>query len=84
MLGFEEIIFIIILAIVILTPEKLTEFAREIGKIYAEYQKVKKMVELEVIYGIPSDEKLREEMEKKFKELELEVEKLKASKSPPR
>ncbi|MEM4702752.1 MAG: sec-independent translocation protein MttA, partial [Archaeoglobaceae archaeon] len=70
--------------IVILTPEKLTEFAREIGKIYAEYQKVKKMVELEVIYGIPSDEKLREEMEKKFKELELEVEKLKASKSPPR
>ncbi|MEM4523676.1 MAG: sec-independent translocation protein MttA [Archaeoglobaceae archaeon] len=84
MLGFEEIVFIIILAIVILTPEKLTEFAREIGKIYAEYQKVKKMVELEVIYGIPSDEKLREEMEKKFKELELEVEKLKASKSPPR
>ncbi|MCS7118446.1 MAG: twin-arginine translocase TatA/TatE family subunit [Archaeoglobaceae archaeon] len=83
MLGFEEIIFIAILALVILTPEKLTEFAREVGKIYAEYKKAKRMIELEVLYGIPSDEKLREEMEKKFKELEIEVEKFKVSKYPP-
>lgn len=84
MLGFEEIIFIAIIALLILTPEKLVEFAREIGKIYAEYKKTKRMIELEVLYGVPSDEKLKEEMEKKYRELELEVEKLKASKSPPR
>lgn len=84
MLGFEELILIAILALVILTPEKLTEFAREIGKIYAEYKKAKRMIELEVLYGIPSDEELREEMEKKFRELEIEAEKLRASKSPPR
>lgn len=84
MLGFEELIFIAIIALVILTPDKLTEFAREIGKIYAEYKKAKRMVELEVLYGVPSDERLREEMEKKFKELAMEAEKLKSSKSPPR
>ncbi|MFN3383454.1 MAG: twin-arginine translocase TatA/TatE family subunit [Archaeoglobaceae archaeon] len=84
MLGFEEIILIAIIALVILTPEKLTELAREIGKIYAEYKKAKRMIELEVLYGIPSDEKLREDMERKFKELELEAEKLKSSRSPPR
>ncbi|MEM1957456.1 MAG: twin-arginine translocase TatA/TatE family subunit [Archaeoglobaceae archaeon] len=84
MLGFEELIFIAIIALVILTPEKLTEFAREIGKIYAEYKKAKRMIELEVLYRVPSDEKLREEMEKKFKELEIEAEKLRSLKSPPR
>ncbi len=84
MLGVEELILIAIVALVILTPEKLTEFAREIGKIYAEYKKAKRMIELEVLYGIPSDEKLREDMERKFKELELEAEKLKSSRSPPR
>lgn len=84
MLGFEELIFIAIIVLVLLTPEKLTEFAREIGRIYAEYKKVKRTVELEVLYGVPSDEKLREEMEKKFKELEIEAEKLRSSRSPPR
>lgn len=83
MLGFEELIFIAIIALVLLTPEKLVEFAREIGKIYAEYKKAKRMIELEILYGVPSDEKLREEMEKKFKELEVEAEKLRSSKSPP-
>ena len=83
MIGFEELIFILIIAVLLLSPEKLTELARDLGKIYAEYKKAQKAIELEVIYGIPSDEKLREEMEKKFKELEMEVEKFKASKSPP-
>ncbi|MCS7144838.1 MAG: twin-arginine translocase TatA/TatE family subunit [Archaeoglobaceae archaeon] len=83
MLGFEEIIFIAIIALIILSPEKLTEFARELGKIYAEYKKAKRLVELEVLYGISSEE-LKEEMEKKYKELGIELEKLKAEKSPPR
>uniref|UniRef100_A0A7J2TK57 Twin-arginine translocase TatA/TatE family subunit n=1 Tax=Archaeoglobus fulgidus TaxID=2234 RepID=A0A7J2TK57_ARCFL len=84
MLGFEEMVLIIIIAILLLSPEKLTELARDLGKIYAEYKKAKKAMELEILYGIPSDERLREEMEKKFRELEMEVERLKVSKSPPR
>lgn len=83
MLGFEELIFIAIIALIILSPEKLTEFLREIGKIYAEYKKAKRMVELEVLYGV-SEEKLKEEMERRYKELEIELEEIKAEKSPPR
>ncbi|MDI9610241.1 MAG: twin-arginine translocase TatA/TatE family subunit [Archaeoglobaceae archaeon] len=83
MLGFEEIIFIAIVALLILSPEKLTEFAREIGKIYAEYKKAKRLVELEILYGV-SEEKLKEDLEKKYKELEIEVEETKAERSPPR
>ncbi|MCS7130495.1 MAG: twin-arginine translocase TatA/TatE family subunit [Archaeoglobaceae archaeon] len=83
MLGFEELIFIAIIALIILSPEKLTEFLKEIGKIYAEYKKAKRMVELEVLYGV-SEEKLKEEMERRYKELEIELEEIKAEKSPPR
>lgn len=82
MLGFEEMIFIAIIALLILTPEKLTEFAREIGKIYAEYKKAKRLIELEVLYGIPSEE-LKEEMEKKYRELKIVLENPKDEKSPP-
>lgn len=82
MLGFEEILFIAIIALIILTPEKLAEFIRELGKIYAEYKKAKRLVELEVLYGV-SEENLKERMEEKYKELEIELEKAKAEKSPP-
>lgn len=83
MLGFEELIFIAIIALIILTPEKLVEFLKEIGKIYAEYKKAKRMVELEVLYGV-SEEKLKEEMERRYKELKIELEEIKDEKSPPR
>ncbi|MEM2727034.1 MAG: twin-arginine translocase TatA/TatE family subunit [Archaeoglobaceae archaeon] len=82
MLGFEEMIFIAIIALLILTPEKLTEFAREMGKIYAEYKKAKRLIELEVIYGIPREE-LKEEMEKKYRELNIDLDTPKDEKSPP-
>lgn len=83
MLSFEEMIFIAIIALILLSPEKLTEFLREIGKIYAEYKKAKRLIELEALYGISNGE-LREEMEKKYLELEVELEKFKAEKYPPR
>lgn len=82
MLGFEEILFIALVALIVLSPEKLTEFVKELGKIYAEYKKAKRLVELEVIYGISSDE-LKEEMEKKYREIGIELEKIKVEKSPP-
>ncbi len=82
MLGFEELIFIAIIALIILSPEKLAEFARELGKIYAEYKKAKRLLELEVLYGVSSEE-LKEEMEKKYRELKIELEGFKDGRSPP-
>lgn len=82
MLGFEELVFIAIIALILLSPEKLTEFAREIGKIYAEYKKAKRLVELEVLYGVSSQE-LREEMEKKYRELSIGLKDSKDERSRP-
>ncbi len=82
MLGFEEIILIAIIALIILSPEKLTEFLRELGRIYAEYKKAKRIIELEVLYGVSSEE-LKDEMEKKYRELKIELESIKNGKAPP-
>ena len=66
MLGWGEIVLILIAAIIFMGPEKLTDFARQLGKLYGEYKKAKRMIELEIIYGIkPLDD---EEIEKKAKE----------------
>ena len=72
---------IIIAAVILLGPEKLTEFARELGKLYAEYKKAKRMIELEIIYGYKplSDEEIEAEMKKKYEELQIEVERLASS-----
>lgn len=80
MLGFEELVFLAIIALILLSPEKLIEFTREIGKIYAEYKKAKRLVELEVLYGVSSQE-LREEMERKYKELNITAKDAKDEKS---
>ncbi|TDA28801.1 MAG: sec-independent translocation protein MttA [Archaeoglobi archaeon] len=82
MLGFEEMILIAIIALIILSPEKLTEFLRELGRIYAEYKKAKRIIELEVLYGVSSGE-IKDEMEKKYRELKIELESIKNGKAPP-
>jgi len=71
MFGWSEIVLIIILAIILLGPDKLADVARTAGKIYGEYQKAKRRLELELLYGqeIPSEEKLREIQRKKLEEL---------------
>ncbi|MEM0303445.1 MAG: twin-arginine translocase TatA/TatE family subunit [Archaeoglobaceae archaeon] len=81
MLGFEELVFIAIIALILLSPEKLIEFARELGKIYAEYKKAKRIVELEVLYGVSSRE-VKEEMERKYTELNITAKDSKDEKSP--
>ncbi len=48
MFGAGEIVLIVILAVVLLGPDKLPEFARSLGKIYAEYQKARREIELEL------------------------------------
>jgi len=56
MIGWEELILIIVLAIVLLGPENLTDIAKKLGKLYAEYNKAKKRLELEIKYGISLDD----------------------------
>jgi len=51
MFGIGEIVLIIILAIILLGPDKLSEVARTLGKIYAEYKLAKRRLELELLYG---------------------------------
>ncbi len=68
MFGWEEVVLIVILAIILLGPDKLADLARTLGRIYGEYQKAKRQLELELIYGyeIPTKEKLGEITRKKI------------------
>ncbi len=78
MLGWGELVLIIVIAVLFLGPDKLTDFARQLGKLYAEYKKAKRMIELEVIYGYKtlSDDDVAEELKKKYEEIRMEVERL--------
>ncbi len=78
MLGWGEIAIIIIGAIILLGPEKLADFARELGKLYGEYKKAMRMIELEYIYGVKqiSDEELEENLREKQQQLIDEIKKL--------
>jgi Sec-independent protein translocase protein TatA len=51
MFGWGELGIVVILAIVLLGPDKLPEVARTFGKIYAEYKKAKRRLELEILHG---------------------------------
>ncbi len=66
---------IAILAIILLGPDKLADLARTLGRIYGEYQKAKRRLELEILYGyeIPSEEELREIRRRKLEELKSDV-----------
>ncbi len=68
MLGWEELALILVLAIILLGPDKLADLARTLGKIYGEYKKAKRQLELELLYGyeIPTKEKLEEIARKKM------------------
>ncbi|HID42576.1 MAG TPA: twin-arginine translocase TatA/TatE family subunit [Archaeoglobaceae archaeon] len=51
MFGWGELGIIIVLAIVLLGPDKLPEVARTLGRLYAEYNQAKKRFELELLQG---------------------------------
>ncbi|MCS7121970.1 MAG: twin-arginine translocase TatA/TatE family subunit [Archaeoglobaceae archaeon] len=75
MIGWEEILVIIILALILLGPEKLTELARNLGKLYGEYKKAKTMFELEMLKASKiGDEDFKREVEKKYEELKIDLE----------
>lgn len=75
MFGWSEVVLIVILAIILLGPDKLADLARTLGRIYGEYQKAKRRLELEILYGyeIPSEEELREIRRRKLEELKSDV-----------
>lgn len=75
MIGWGELTLLVIIAILFLGPEKLTELARELGKLYGEYRKAKRRIELEMIYGykLVDEKKLEEEIKKKYEEIGLEI-----------
>ncbi len=68
MIGWSELTLIVVLAVILLGPDKLSDLARTLGRIYGEYQKAKKQLELELIYGyeIHSKELLEEIAQKKI------------------
>jgi TatA/E family protein of Tat protein translocase len=47
MVGFDEIIFIAIIALLLFGPDKLPEYIRELGRLYAEFKKAQRDLESE-------------------------------------
>jgi sec-independent protein translocase protein TatA len=45
MVGFDEIIFIGIIALLLFGPDKLPEYIREMGRLYAEFKKAQRDLE---------------------------------------
>ncbi len=77
MFGWGELGLIVVLAVILLGPDKLPEVARQLGKIYAEYQKAKRRLELEILYSVepPNKEFLDKIYEKNLSEaIKKEVE----------
>ncbi|HIP25084.1 MAG TPA: translocase [Archaeoglobus profundus] len=77
MFGWSELALILILALILLGPDKLADVARTLGRIYGEYQKAKRRLELEIMYGyeIPTKEKIEEIMRKKIEEINIDLRK---------
>ncbi|AEA47394.1 twin-arginine translocase TatA/TatE family subunit [Archaeoglobus veneficus] len=75
MFGWGELGIIIVLAIILLGPDKLPEVARTAGKIYAEYKNAKRRLELELLYGyeIPNKDYLEELSRKKLDVLKKDL-----------
>jgi len=47
MVGFDEIIFIAIVALLLFGPDKLPQYIRELGRFYAEFKKAQRDLESE-------------------------------------
>lgn len=75
MFGWGELGIIIVLAILLLGPDKLPEAARKMGKIYAEYNNAKKRFEMEVFqgYDVPQKDFLEKMSQNKFDTLKKDI-----------
>jgi len=61
MLGWGEII-VIILALILIGHEELPKVAKTLARLYFEYQKIRREIELEVLYGGLGSEKRGEKV----------------------
>ncbi len=52
MVGFDEVIFIAIVALLLFGPDKLPQYIRELGRFYAEFKKAQKDLESEFNKGV--------------------------------
>lgn len=81
MFGWGELGIIIVLAIVLIGPDKLPEAARKMGKIYAEYNNARKRFEMEFFQGtgqdirkdVPQKDFLEKMSQKKFDTLKKDM-----------
>ncbi len=73
-IGWSEATVILLLALLLFGPDKIAEFARMLGKLYGEYQAVKRRMELELLYNkeVVDREYLRELAKKKLELNEVE------------
>ncbi|MBE8539230.1 twin-arginine translocase TatA/TatE family subunit [Geoglobus acetivorans] len=59
MFGWGEMGLVIILALLLLGPDNMVDAARKMGRLYAEYKKARRRLELEILYGFsPPDESI--------------------------
>ncbi len=75
MFGWGEIGLIVLLAIILLGPNELSTIARKLGRLYGEYQRARKQLELELMYGyeIPTKETLEKILDKNINVLSSEL-----------
>jgi Tat protein translocase TatB subunit len=50
--GFDEVIFIAIVALLLFGPDKLPEYIREAGRLYAQFKKAQRDLEAEFNKGV--------------------------------
>ncbi len=64
MFGWGELGLVLLLALILLGPDNMVDVARKLGKLYGEYQKARRRLELEIMYGVnPPDEGILKKVE---------------------
>ncbi len=64
MLGWGELGLILILALILLGPDNMVDVARKLGRLYGEYKKARRRLELEIMYGLsPPDQDIIKKVE---------------------
>ncbi len=64
MFGWGELGLILLLALILLGPDNMVDVARKLGKLYGEYKKARRRLELEIMYGLnPPDEDILKKVE---------------------
>jgi len=76
MLGTEEMLFVLVVALLIFGPDRMPELARSLGKFMAEFKKAERSVELDEFDTFRKQEKSRENktLHDKIRNMAVEME----------